>query len=191
MIKYLLSVVVLSGIFLSGCASTANLTTTQGSTAATVDNPSGISAGASVSSTDTAVGTVVGSINGSNLIIAPAATATGTVSAKFTPSLAVDLQETGNLASDTETDLLAGAAAYNDFQAALSGAQQSMGGHGISINNIGQYAQAANASAATSGLNNAIAVVTADVTQQLAQGLTPTKISQNVAAAQTNLPVAP
>jgi hypothetical protein len=78
--------------------------------------------------------------------------------------------------------------AYNDAQAALKGAQEAMGGHGISLQNIGTYATAASNAYNSSGLSNALATVTADITQQVGQGLTVPQIGANVTTAQTAIP---
>jgi hypothetical protein len=102
------------------------------------------------------------------------------------------LAETGSVVTDLVTDVQAGAVAYVDAQTALSGAQQAMGGHGISIGNIGQYAQAASSSANTSGLATAISTVVSDVSSQYAAlkaaGATPTTaaatVEQTITAAQ-------
>ncbi len=55
---------------------------------------------------------------------------------------AAQLAETGNIAADTVNLVEQGAATYVAAQAALSGAQQTMGGHGVSLSNIGAYASA-------------------------------------------------
>lgn len=172
---------------LFACSQSANLSTTEGSSAATVDNPSGLTSGEVVTSAYTEVGTVLGTITGSAVTLSLPATATGSTVATFKPTLAMDLAETGNIAGDLETDVLNGAVAYNDAQAALTGVQQAMGGHGLSLKNAGTYAQAASSAVNSSGLTNALATVGADITQQLSQGASLAQVSANVTTAQTTV----
>lgn len=93
-LKHLLSLfasVMLVALF-TGCAQeSANLTTVAGQQAATVDDSANIAPGQLVTSANTSTGTAVSTASGLNLTLNPAATGTGTVSAKFKNTLAMQL----------------------------------------------------------------------------------------------------
>jgi hypothetical protein len=91
------------------------------------------------------------------------------------------------IGGDLLTDVLEGTAAVSDAETALSAAQQSMGGHGISVANIGQYATAEQSAANTSGLTQAIATLTSSIQSQLAAGVSQSAIESQVTQAQTAL----
>ena len=102
-------------------------------------------------------------------------------------SLSTVVATGGTILGDLVTDVTAGAAAYVDAQTVLAAGQQAIGAHGISVGNIGAYATAEASSANTSGLVNAVASLTSDISTQLAQGVTPAAISSQLTAAQTGL----
>lgn len=109
-----------------------------------------------------------------------------------------EITESGNLVSDALALVSTGASDYQSVQAALSGAQQSIGAHGISLGNIATYASAiatpANGQLGESvvtNLGNAVAVVQSDVQSLIAGGATPAAVSANITQAQTSLPVTP
>lgn len=95
------------------------------------------------------------------------------------------LAATGTIAGDLVTDVLAGTVAVSDAYTALSATQQAMQGHGVSVQNIGAYANAAISSANTSGLLTAVNTIIADVSSQIAAGFTPAAIDTQVTNAQT------
>ena len=97
------------------------------------------------------------------------------------------LAETGNIVSDTLTDAQLGLTAYADLQTALSAAQQVMGGHGVSLNNVVTYAQAEASSANTSGLTQAAQSLAVDIASQIAQGTSPAAVTTQLTQAQTAL----
>jgi hypothetical protein len=84
-----------SAVFgLSGCASqSANLTTTSGQTAATVDNAGTIAGGAAVTSSNTSASTTVSLISGTALQLSVPAIGSGTVPATFKNTIAVQLAQ--------------------------------------------------------------------------------------------------
>lgn len=98
---------------------------------------------------------------------------------------------TGSIISDLVTDVSAGAATVLDAQTALSAAQQAMGGHGVSLNNILSYASAEASAANTSGLANAVSTLVSDISSQVKSGATPATIVPELTTAQTQLASSP
>jgi hypothetical protein len=118
---------------------------------------------------------------------------TGSTTASTTTQqqILAGLSDAGVIGGDLLTDLLQGAITYNDAQAALKGTQQSMNGHGVSVNNIGQYALAASNAANTSGVLTAAQQLQKDIAAQIAAGIPTSQIESQVTAAQVLLPVTP
>lgn len=77
--------------------------------------------------------------------------------------------QTGNLLTDIVTDVSAVGVAAQDAYTALQAASQSMGGHGLSIQNAIAYAGQEASAANTAGLTTALATVVNDVSSQYAQ----------------------
>lgn len=94
---------------------------------------------------------------------------------------------TGNITGDILTDVEQAGVTYLDAQTALKAAQQSMGGHGVSVGNIGAYATAEASSANTTGLPTAIETLETDIANQIAAGTSQATISAQIAKAQTTL----
>lgn len=82
--KFLISIPILACLLLAGCSNySANMSTTQGSTAATVDSNPGITSGMAVTSTLTPSDETVGAEAGAAITLSAPALTTGTASTTF------------------------------------------------------------------------------------------------------------
>jgi hypothetical protein len=114
-----------------------------------------------------------------------ASTPATTTSTTPTSTKIVNGIKTGlTISGDILTDVMNGVVAVSDAQTALHSAQQTMGGHGVSLNNIGTYAQAEQSAANTTGLGTAINTLTTDIQNQLSAGVSQSAITTQLTAAQ-------
>lgn len=176
------SFIALVAVVLWGCSTqTADLTTTAQSSIASVDNAGTIAAGAKVVSANTATGTTISTVVGTNLTITPAATTTGTVQATFQNTVAIQLaadekaytQTVANFLQTQGPLILANVGKAAQLTAALSKQLQAWG---LDPSTNGQRTILGNAIAIASKVGTNAASLNSTLTGISATGTVPTTI---------------